>query len=114
MGKKSRWEIECEDLLDALGGPQINPLLKSKSAVVEENERRKTYLRQGKEEAPNSGESIRDGIINYTIRIKESQLNALANLALERNRTLRQQFAEEIDMLIADAVELLLKKKWGV
>ena len=87
--KKSRWNLECEALLDTFCGARVAPL-------PEENR-----------------ESTTDDTITLSVKIPVSQLIKLFYMAMERNLALKKMFDEEMNLIMAKAIGVL-QEKYGV
>ena len=97
--KKSRWEIESERLLDALGGPRVNPVSTALTAEEKEKERRLIYLQRTSGGRPKSSESPEDALVTYNFRIRQSQLDRLRTLCINTTKTARELLAESLQLL---------------
>lgn len=98
--KKSRWEKEAEDLLDALGGPKVNPLQRKKSTSEREKERRLAYLQKTSGGRPRKGESPDDAMVTYNFRIRQSELNELKQVAVNTTKTIRELMSEAVSYIV--------------
>ncbi len=106
MAKKTRWELEGEQLLDALGGPKVNPLNKPAPAPVDaddvqdEKSHALAVKRARKGGRPLLGQEISDPSVPYSFRIKKSKLETIKKISLENTMLISEMLEEAIDALI--------------
>ena len=109
MAKKlQRWQKESGEFLDALIGgtepyrdPAGTPPGSEEQSQKEADKEKLLKLRQfSRGGRPKNNASVSDRLTVYNIKIKESELNALRQLAKKRILTIRELFSEAVNDLL--------------
>lgn len=101
-----RWKKESKDFLDALtGGNTENPLSERKKTEDrtpphDREKEMKLLIRQRTAGGRPRKDAIQDPLVTYNFKIRDTQLQALRTLSLDKTLTIRELLTEAVDDLL--------------